>query len=261
MAENMTTPAAQVPREEVRVDDLPTYRALSNRAIAGLVLGLVSALSIASLWFLVAAVGAILLGWQALRLIAKYPDVYTGAGLARAGIGLGIVCGLGSATIVGTQSFILNNEAKKFSRHFAQELKTKDFPTLMWYRVSPAARQGKTGEEVTREAQASAREGGIYETEFGPMKVCSDKIREGEMDVELVSIEQSGLDGLTPYAYAILEVHSHKTPSEQPFFLLLALKADVKDGRYDWWVERFVYPYTRGTMAAPTPKIDDGHNH
>ena len=179
-----------------------------------------------------AAVGAILLGWQALRLIAKYPDVYTGAGLARAGIGLGIVCGLGSATIVGTQSFILNNEAKKFSRHFAQELKTKDFPTLMWYRVSPAARQGKTGEEVTREAQASAREGGIYETEFGPMKVCSDKIREGEMDVELVSIEQSGLDGLTPYAYAILEVHSHKTPSEQPFRSNTARRKSFTRGLY-----------------------------
>ena len=55
---------------------------------------------------------------------------------------------------------------------------------------------------------------------------------------------------------AIIDDYAHN-----PFKIAAALKADVKDGRYDWWVERFVYPYTRGTMAAPTPKIDDGHNH
>ena len=251
---------ATPPRDTVRLDDLPTYRAISNLAVASLLLGLLSALSIASLWFLVASVGAIALGWMDLRRIQRYPDVYTGTGLARAGIGLGLVCGLGAATSAATQAYLLNSEATRFARNFAKELKEKDFPTVMWYRSSPAARQGKSGAEVTQELRSAAREGGIFESEFGPMKQCIDAIKEHGKDVELLTIEQSGLDGLTPYAYAVLELHDHDGTAP-PEYVLLALKAEVKGARYDWWVERFVWPYQRGTMQAPSPKIDDGHGH
>jgi len=70
------------------------YRAISRMAVASLVFGVLSVLTV---WHwalgLIPAVG-ILLGWMALRRIAKVPEELSGRGLAWAGLILSMVFGL-----------------------------------------------------------------------------------------------------------------------------------------------------------------------
>ncbi len=71
-------------------NELPTYRAISNRAIFSLVFGAMAIFCFAHPIFYVAAVLAVVLGVLAHRAIREYPDMLTGHGLANAGIALGL---------------------------------------------------------------------------------------------------------------------------------------------------------------------------
>jgi hypothetical protein len=67
------------------------YRALSTAAVASLVLGVLSILSLLDWWLALIPMAGVILGIVALRKIRKQPEEYTGRGAAIAGIALGVL--------------------------------------------------------------------------------------------------------------------------------------------------------------------------
>jgi hypothetical protein len=244
-------------------NEIPSYRAISVQAILSMLLGILSILSIASLWFLIPAGAAVLIGWLALRRIRRYPDILTGAGLARVGMGLALLSALASTTSHGVQILMLRSQASSFARNLAEVLKTKDFPTLVWYREHPEQRKGKSGQDVLDELQKNMSDPTMFEVEFRPLRELKSKIDLEKLDVSYVGLEQVDTVELMPYAYALYELRGSetKTPETDPQYALVHIKAHVEGGRYQWWFDEIVYPYQKGTKEAPAPEIDDGHGH
>ena len=70
-------------------NEIPTYRAISGRAVFCLVCGVLSVFSFAHPVFYAFSILAVGLGIWAHRTIRRLPDMLTGQGLASTGIGLG----------------------------------------------------------------------------------------------------------------------------------------------------------------------------
>ena len=101
-------------------NELPTYRAISNRAVFSVICGVLASFSFADLTFLVFAVLAVVLGLMANVAIKRHPDLLTGRRLANAGIALGLIFGLTVITYTTVQNFILGREAAKFAAGIRQ---------------------------------------------------------------------------------------------------------------------------------------------
>ena len=87
-------------------NELPTYRAISSRAILSVLCGILSLFSIANSFFFIFAVLAVVLGLTADWNIQRYPDILTGRRLAQTGVALGLIFGLGVFTANSVQSYI-----------------------------------------------------------------------------------------------------------------------------------------------------------
>ena len=98
-----TEPVASGPVIE---NEIPTYRAISARAIFSVAFGVLSACTLAHPFFYVFAILAIGFGIWAHLKIQQFPDMLTGQGLANVGIGLGLVFGLASGTFSTVQYFV-----------------------------------------------------------------------------------------------------------------------------------------------------------
>lgn len=258
--ESKTEPASE--RLSALENEIPSYRAISTAAIVSLVLGLISFLNIASLWFLIASAGAVLSGVLALRRIRRFPDLLTGAGLAKAGIVAGVAFGLGATTTTVVQDLVLRSQVKAFSNHFARMLKEKTFADVSWFHSPPDYRREKSGQAILDEFRANhAREPGVFEENFGGMMKLKSDIDEKNLDVRFESIELIGMEDLLPYAGAVFEVIPKDGQGEPQLALARLRGVNSPQGRYEWIVEQVYYPYSRGTVKAPTPKIDDGHGH
>jgi len=88
-------------------DPAVDYRALSAAAVSTFALGLLSPLAFLDIWLGLVPLAALLLGFVALRQIAKRPDEYTGKKLAIVGLALAVVFMIGGGTY---QSFVYSNE-------------------------------------------------------------------------------------------------------------------------------------------------------
>ena len=86
-------------------NELPTYRAISPRAVFSLICGILALFSLAHPFFYVFAVLAVVLGLSADRNIQRYPDMLTGRGLAKAGAAMGLIFGLGVFTVTTVQGY------------------------------------------------------------------------------------------------------------------------------------------------------------
>ena len=91
-------------------NELPTYRAVSSLAVFSLLLGIGSVFTFADTRMAVLGVGALVAGLIALRKIKHYPDILTGARLARIGIALGLIFVLSATTFDYVQT--LQGEAQ-----------------------------------------------------------------------------------------------------------------------------------------------------
>ena len=94
-----TIDAEQVASGQVIENEIPTYRAISARAIFSVAFGVLSGCGFAHWFFYTFAVLAIVFGIWAHLKIKQLPDILTGKGLANFGIGLGLVFGLASGTV------------------------------------------------------------------------------------------------------------------------------------------------------------------
>ena len=126
-------------------NEIPTYRAISAQAVFSVACGVLSVCTFAHPLFYVFAILAIGLGIWAHRTIRQFPDMLTGQRLASAGIGLGLIFGLSTATITTVQYYVRTRQATLFATKFAKVLESGDKSQIMWWSSHPELRKDKTG--------------------------------------------------------------------------------------------------------------------
>ena len=247
-------------------NELPTYRAISTRAVLSLLCGILTLLSVAHPYFFVFAVLAVVLGFTAERNIKRYPDMLTGSGLAKAGVTMGLIFGLGIFTITTVQGFIRNRNAEDFARYYADVLKNQGMGELLWLELPPSQRKGVSPSEVLEKMQQSKRqEAAMLEMKIGSLRNLKSRLdSSNDQAIHFLKLENQGTEGVALWAQALYEVHGPQTkefPNDE--HALVTFKGMPEEGKkgYGWFEEGVVYPYKPGTASHPEKPVDDGHGH
>jgi hypothetical protein len=239
---------SESPSDSPIENELPTYRAISSRAVLSLICGVLAIFSFANPFFYLFALLAIVLGFSADRSIQRFSDVLTGRGLAKAGVALGLVFGLGTFTIASVQGFVRTRNAESFARYYGDTFKTGTLGDVLWLGMPPAQRKGMSPEEVMTKLKTSNKQDvSAYEMKANPIKNLKKRLASSQdQELHSVQIEREGAEGLTVIALALFEVHGPKSkefPAEEEYALAF-LKGTTQGGKgYEWWVDGFVYPY------------------
>jgi Domain of unknown function (DUF4190) len=245
-------------------NEFPAYRAISSTAVLSLVFGLASVFCFADLWFLLLSAGAVILGWVSIRKIRQLPEVLTGAGLARVGIGVGLLFGLTSLTRTVTEEVTITFEAGKFARMYVGLIRDEPVSMSLWYQQSLAYRNEKSPDAMVEEMkkQRSQMGGDAYQTAAKPILGIKERLDGGNGgDIAYDGIESKAIDGLTIYANALVKLDLKKKTGDDPDLVKYALLQMVKTVD-EWKVREVLYPYTpRSAIAAAKHKDDDGHGH
>lgn len=257
------TPAPGTSGSSAIENEIASYRAVNPQAVVSLILGILSLLSFTNPYFLVIAVAAVLLGVYANRRIRRDPEIWTGRGMAQAGIALGITFGLASVTQTQVQSFLRTQSATRFAKYYTGLLKAGKKEEAVWYTVNPTYREGKSASEVYGEV-AGRSDPRMVESQATTIRKIQDRLTSGPgEDIHFVKLEGHGVDGLSTYAFALLELHGPGTKQypEKEEFALLVLKAVNKGGKAEWWLESTQYPYVPSSYLPAAKAVDDGHGH
>jgi hypothetical protein len=252
-------------------NEIPTYRAISARAIFSVACGLLSVCTFAHPLFYAFAILAIGFGISAHRTIRHFPDMLTGQRLASAGIGLGLIFGLSAGTITTVQYYMRTKQASLFATKFAKVLESADKSQILWYSSHPELRKDKTGADLLKELDSKPKERQMMESSMGPqakMNKLMDRIKsaEGPTTVRFVSIETVGDETghgieMQIIATALYEVEgppSKKFP-EGKQFVLAVLKARPKGREYEWWSETILFPYVPASFVPVEKPVGEGH--
>jgi hypothetical protein len=270
VATDQKTKIVNIEPGSVIENELPTYRAISVQAVFSLVCGALAIFCFGHPFFYVAAILAVMFGFLAHRTIRQYPDMFTGRGLANAGIAMGLVFGLGTATYTTVQWYVRTSQAEKFGRRYAEILKSPRLGDFLQYSLHPDGRKDEQKDEfVKRFETAQPKEKMMIETKYGQTLALRKRLQSSKDEhVEFVRIEAVGEDegqgGEIPiFAFALYEVHgpgSKEFPEKQQYALAI-LKGRLKGKQYDWWVEDVRYPYTPQSYLPVAKAPDDGHGH
>jgi hypothetical protein len=251
-------------------NEIPTYRAISGRAVFCLVCGVLSVFSFAHWVFYAFSILAIGAGIWAHRTIKRYPDMLTGQRLASAGIGLGVLFGASSLTISTVQYYVRSRQATLFGTKFAKVLEAGDMSSILWYNSHPDTRKDKTAADITKELETQPLERRRLRDSVGPMaqmnklheRITSTK---GQR-VHFVGIENLGEDDghgleMQIYALGLFAIEgppSAKFPEEKQYAMAI-LKARPVGREYEWWVESVVFPYKLASYVVPDKPVGDSH--
>ena len=257
--------------DSVIENELPTYRAISVRAIFSVVCGAVAIFTFAHPFFYVAAILAVVLGIVAHRAIRQHPDMLTGHGLANAGIALGLIFGLGCGTYTTVQTYVRTRVAEKFAHQYEEILQSNSLAELLWYNLHPDGRKDQTGEQLVKTLESSKpKDKMMMEQKYGQLIALNKRLKASKDEhVEFVGIEAVGEDDshgaeMPIYALAVYEVHgpgSKEFPEKQQYAMAI-LKGRLKDKQYEWWVDDIRFPYTpKSYVPAAKGPPDDGHGH
>jgi len=113
-------------------NELPTYRAISTRAIFSLVFGALSVFVVAHPFFYATAILAVVVGIAANRAIRNHPDMLTGQGLANVGIALGLISGLGCGTYTVVQNRIRTRLGESIAHKYEAVLKSNSLADMLF---------------------------------------------------------------------------------------------------------------------------------
>jgi len=246
-------------------NEIPAYRAVSAGAVTSLVLGLASVFCFTSLWFLTLVAASILFGWNALRTIRRLPDILTGTGLAKAGIGFGLIFGLTSVTQIVVQDVMLNYEAGEFAKMYVNVLKSEPLPLAAWYLQPPDYRKDKSPDEVVDEMKKTKNPStpDAFGSQTKEIQAIKERLKEANQEIHFSKIESKLVDGLTQYANALVDLDGPGTkanPEKEQFALIDMIKTPG-GGRLDWRIRSIRYPYEPATAGVQAERKDDGHGH
>jgi len=251
-------------------NELPTYRAISTRAIFSVICGVVASFTFAHPFFYVASVLAVVLGILAHRTIRQYPDMFTGNGLANAGIAMGLIFGLTSASYTVVQSYVRTRQAEKFARQYAEILESPTLASTLLYSLHPDGRQPETAEDIVRKLEGTnARDKMAADRKYGETVALKKRLQSSTNEhIEFVRIETLGDDEssgteIPIYALALYELTgpgSKEYPEKQQYAMAM-LKGRLKGKQYDWWVDELKFPYIPKSFVPTSKAPDDGHGH
>jgi hypothetical protein len=250
-------------------NELPTYRAISARAVLSLVCGVLAVFSFAHPLFYLFSVLAIGLGIAGHRAIKRFPDILTGHRIANAGIALGLTFGLISGTVFAVQYLVRSTQATKFGTEFQEILQAHSLGEILWYNLHPDNRKEKSHAQVIQEfEQTQAKQKAMLHEKMGQMLGLQRRLASSQdQKVHFVSIEGMGEENargeVHVYALALYKIDGPATkqfPDEHQYALAI-LKGRQKGRHYDWWVEDIRYPYLPKSYAPPEAPVGDGHAH
>jgi hypothetical protein len=252
-------------------NELPMYRAISNRAVFSLICGVLASFSFADLTFLVFAALAVILGVLANRAIARTPDVLTGTRIANAGIALGLIFGLIVLTYTGVHTLILKREATRFAKEYARILKEGSVGDLLLYREPPDTRKDHTAESKQKELDdMKLRDRTMMEQRLGSLFNLHKAVKSQGAQLKFQGIETQGVDdsmvgSVYYFAAALYDVDGVTLPgSKEPQTLhaLAIFKGRSKGRHYEWWADDVRFPYMPASYQGEVKKpADDGHGH
>lgn len=244
-------------------NEIPAYRAISPGAVVALLLGGLSILSYAHYAFLAFAVVAVVAGFLADRKIQRMGDVFTGRSFAQAGMALGLIFGLTSLTIGTVQTFIRENEAKKFAKLYETVLVKGAVADAFFYGQRPEVRKATTPEKLFKEMTDKAPNPEMMTSQTQSLTDFKSALATPGADAHFSKIEATSDDGTTLIATALYELHNDKAlpPQQTRQFALAILRGKSTGGKYDWWVEELRFPYTPSSFVAVEKPVDDGHGH
>ncbi|MDG3002461.1 hypothetical protein [Paludisphaera mucosa] len=264
-------------------NEIPTYRAVSTRAVFSVICGLLAALSFTHPAFYLFAAAAVALGFWADRAIQKHPEMLTGQSLARAGVAMGLVFGLSIYTITTVQWYLSTRQAGAFASEYAKVVKNGSLADIYWLGLAPPTRAHVTPEDNFKSMQGQKEEAAMSEMKFAGIKKLSQDLHSSPANtITFHAIENMGREDLVQVAIAVFDVnlaatpHEHKDGEEhkegeaehkpagpQSLHAMAVIKGIVPDGKsaYEWWVDDVVYPYVPKTAALPDKPVDDGHGH
>jgi hypothetical protein len=246
-------------------NELPTYRAISTRAVFSVICGILASFSFASLSFLAFAVLAIVLGVMANLAIKRAPDVLTGRRLANVGIAMGLIFGLTVLTYSGVQTFVVRRAASTFAQEYAGVLKRANWGEYLLYRDMPEQRTKTAAEKETEYNNIKSREKFMMEQRMSSLVGLKKALTPPDSQIHFVDVETTGIDeslvgGIYYFATALYEVESPVNKGAREFALAV-FKSKPKGRHFDWWVEETVYPYKPKSFQVKEKPIDDGHGH
>lgn len=246
-------------------NELPTYRAISWRAILSLLLGILALFSVAHSSFYLCAVLAVLLGITADWNIQRYSDILTGRKLAQTGVALGLIFGLGIFTVTTVQAMVRSHSAASYARYYAEVAKTASLPDLMMLGIPPSQRSSVTPEDLMKRLESSKRKDPTVEMKLTPIRSLKKRLDSSkDQEIHFVKLEIEGREKLTHIALALFEIHGPKTKEfpQKEEFALVRLRGSSEMGKgYEWWVDDVSYPYKPSTATIPEKSAGDGHGH
>jgi hypothetical protein len=260
----LTTPAIE--------NEIATYRAISGLAVTSLICGILAVCSFAGLSFLAFSFVAIVAGFLALRNIKLFPDMYTGKGLANAGIALGLIFGLIAITSDFVTGYVRTSGASRFAKHYAEVMKTGTLGDVLLLDMNPQFRKDKTPADLERELEAdlaNPKPRMMAEQRSSGVRTLRKRLAASPSEVfHFVDIENHGVDdtrgaSIQYFALALFEAEgpgSKEFPEKEQFALAI-LKGQPSGRSIEWWVEEFKFPYSPKSFELQSKPADDGHGH
>ena len=177
-------------------NELPTYRAISSRAIFSVVFGALAIFCFAHPVFYGAAILAVVLGFFAHRAIRRYPDMLTGQPLANVGIALGLIFGLGCGTYTTVQSVVRTRMAETFAHQYEKTLNAHSLADMLFFNLHPDSRKDQTGEKLLAQFESSKpKDKMMMEQKYGSMIALNKRLQASKDEhAEFVRIESVGVD-------------------------------------------------------------------
>ncbi|MBI3465742.1 MAG: hypothetical protein HY000_22220 [Planctomycetes bacterium] len=240
----------------VSTDEFASYRALSTWAVLCFVLSLLSVLSFAHWFFLWAfPVATLVAGALALRQIASAPQDWAGKRLAQTGVGLAILCFVGS---LGTNIYWTNwvqKGGRAAADRFVGKLRAGELESAFWLTMPPGARKQAEKLELKDVPSELAQRYQVFREEF---KTLAKGLADGTSTIEFDTVEQTGDQNGQDVAAVIYKV---QTPEEAKHILVLATTARLS-GTSDvgWHIGLYTNPYQPHSFQIRAPS-GHGHSH
>ncbi|MHC5537832.1 DUF4190 domain-containing protein [Singulisphaera rosea] len=262
--QNLTPPTRETPSYSGIDNEIPAYRAINPYAVLSVLLGILGLLSFTSPYFLTFSVIAVLLGLYADRRIKKDPEIWTGRTLAQIGTTLGVAFGFGAITMTMVTGYLRKQDASRFAAKYADVLKSEKLENAIWYTASPTMREGKSPDEYYKMLKSQPPEKNVLQMQSGAILAIKKEVEDHPgTEIHFTGIETHGLDGISPYATALIEVHTppEKGEPEKEQTALFLLKQVVHDGKPEWWIDESKFPYQPASYVIESKPVDDGHGH
>ena len=262
----MATTDAPTPAAPAIENQIIAYRALSPLAVTSMLLGLVSVLSFAGDFFYLFSVAAVLTGIAANRKIRRFPDMLTGAPLAKAGIVMGLTFGLASFTFATVQGQLQKRSADSFARLYVKILQEGDLGEALWYQVPAQSRKLESPKQLIEKMRATEKDESNFQLQYAQLMSLKTQLASPGAEIHYHEIESHVINNLDVLVSALADVHVPESKDQvaKEQHALVVMKGSPEGGTYSWIVEGVRYPYTpKSFVPAPTKAHDDsdGHGH